>query len=99
MTHCPYGTQAEKGLIPAMKLLGDNANIQIRFVHYFMHGEKEEQETYRQVCIREEQGAKFISYLECFLEDGDSSRCLSSVGINQAAVNSARACRVSSTCK
>ena len=54
MTHCPYGTQAEKGFIPAIKALGDTINAKIRFVHYFMHA-PEEDETPKQVCIREEQ--------------------------------------------
>ncbi|MFH1801586.1 MAG: DsbA family protein [archaeon] len=86
MTHCPYGTQAEKGLIPAIEELGDSIDAKIRFVHYFMH-EPEETETPRQVCIREEQSDKFLSYLECFLEDGDSARCVEKVGINEAKMN------------
>jgi len=83
MTHCPYGTQAEKGFIPVLEALGNKIDASVNFVHYFMH-EPEETETPRQVCIREEQEDKFIPYLECFLEDGDSLRCLSEVGVNQA---------------
>jgi len=86
MTHCPYGTQAEKGFIPAIKALGNTIDAQIRFVHYFMH-EPEETETPRQVCIREEQSSKYLDYLECFLEDGDYDRCLSKTGINMANLN------------
>ncbi len=82
MTHCPYGTQAEKGLIPVIKALGDKIDAKIRFVHYFMH-EPEENETPRQVCIREEQSEKYLDYLECFLEDGDSARCIIKTGIDQ----------------
>ena len=37
MTHCPYGTQAEKGIIPAFEVLGNTIEGKIRFVHYFMH--------------------------------------------------------------
>jgi len=86
MTHCPYGTQSEKGFIPAIKALGNTIDAQIRFVHYFMH-EPEETETPRQVCIREEQSSKYLDYLECFLEDGDSDRCLSKTGINMVNLN------------
>jgi protein-disulfide isomerase len=94
MTHCPYGTQAEKGFLPMARLLEDVADMEIRFVHYFMH-EPEETETPRQVCIREEQGDKFLDYLECFLEgDGNSeggyisngndpSTCMQEAGINE----------------
>jgi len=84
MTHCPYGTQAEKGFLPAVKALGGSVDAKIRFVHYFMHGDEEEAETYTQICIREEQSTKFYDYLECFLEDSDSARCLTKVGINKA---------------
>lgn len=84
MTFCPYGTQAEKGLIPVINLLGSAIDAKIRFVHYFMHGEKEENETYTQVCIREEQSSKFLPYLECFLEDSNSDRCLIKAGIDKS---------------
>lgn len=87
MTHCPYGTQAEKGIIPAIKALGTSADVKIRFVHYFMHGEKEEFETYNQVCIREEQSAKYLDYLSCFLEAGDSAACIKKIGIDQTKLN------------
>ena len=83
MTHCPYGTQAEKGILPVIRALGDTINAKIRFVHYFMH-EPEENETFRQVCIREEQPKKYLDYLECFLEDGDSDRCLIKAKIDKA---------------
>lgn len=84
MTYCPYGTQSEKGIIPAIEALGTKADVTIRFVHYFMHGDKEEQETYTQVCIREEQSTKFLSYLKCFLNSSDSSACIKSTGIDSA---------------
>lgn len=87
MTYCPYGTQAEKGFIPAIKALGDKIDANIRFVHYFMHGAKEEQETYKQVCIREEQEDKYLSYLSCFLEDGDTERCLDIIGVDKDKLN------------
>ncbi len=88
MTHCPYGTQAEKGLIPVLELLKDKIDAKIRFVHYFMHGDKEEEETYRQICIREEQPDKYLSYLKCFLEDGNSNKCLVKEKIDRTKLNS-----------
>src|SRR3989339_493465 len=89
MTHCPYGTQAEKGFIPAMRTLSSVADVKIRFVHYFMHGEKEETETPIQVCIREEQGDKYLDYLECFLEDSDSPRCILKIKIDDKKLSQA----------
>ncbi len=85
MTHCPYGTQAEKGILSTIETLGNNIDAKIRFVHYFMH-EPEETETPIQVCIREEQPDKFYEYLTCFLEDGDSDRCLLETGIDKTAL-------------
>lgn len=83
MTHCPYGTQAEKGIIPAIAALNDKADVKIRFVHYFMHGAKEETETYNQVCIRDEQSDKFIPYLTCFLNASDSTACIAKTNIDK----------------
>lgn len=90
MTHCPFGTQAEKGFIPAIVALGDAIDAKIRFVHYYMHtNDQEEVETPREVCIREEQSDKFYDYLECFLagEAGtpeEAAACEKEVGIDSA---------------
>ena len=99
MTHCPYGTQAEKGMIPVLELLEKNIEGDIKFVHYFMHA-PEEDETPRQICIREEQSEKYIPYLRCFLEgDGnadatgyiangnDPATCIARVNIDQSKLN------------
>ncbi len=88
MTYCPYGLQAEKGIIPAYEALGNKIDAKIRFVHYFMHGDKEEQETYNQVCIREEQADKYNGYLKCFIIEGDSAKCVTQAGVNQAKLTS-----------
>jgi hypothetical protein len=91
MTHCPYGTQSEKGIIPTIEVLGSKVDFDVRFVHYFMHGDKEEKETYNQVCIREEQNEKFLPYLECFLastgSEDDAKKCLDAVKIDQSKLN------------
>ena len=83
MAYCPYGTQSEKGFIPAIKTLGDNIDAKIRFVYYAMHDKLELDEQLKEYCIQEEQSGKFLDYLECFLEDGDSDRCLVEVGIDK----------------
>jgi hypothetical protein len=85
MTHCPYGTQAEKGFLPAIATLGDAVDAEIKFVHYFLH-DPEYTETPTQICIREEQNDKFGEYLTCFLEDGDSVRCLDETSIDTTAL-------------
>ena len=89
MSHCPYGTQAEKGIIPAVELLGENIDFNLRFVYYAMHpsaGEVEEQ--LRQYCIQKEQESKLLDYLKCFLQAGDSNSCLTEAKIDKTKLNS-----------
>lgn len=82
MSHCPYGTQIEKGILPVTELLGSKIDFSIKFVDYAMHGQKEVYEQLNQYCIQKEQTAKYNSYLKCFLKDGNSEACLKSTGIN-----------------
>jgi len=93
MTECPYGLQAEKGILPALAALGNKIEAKIRFVHYFMHGDKEEQETYNQICIREEQAAKFNAYLNCYVVSGDTAACQTTAGINKAKLSGCAAAK------
>lgn len=89
MSHCPYGTQAEKGMLPVVELLGDKIDFELRFVYYAMHpssGEVEEQ--LNQYCIQGEQEELFNDYLTCFLgktgtpEDG--AACVIETGVDKA---------------
>ncbi|MBU2577057.1 MAG: hypothetical protein KKF50_05020 [Nanoarchaeota archaeon] len=89
MSHCPYGTQAEKGMLPVVGVLGDTIDFNIKFVYYAMHptyGEVEEQ--LDQYCIQEEQNDKFIDYLTCWLgktgSEADGAACLDEAGIDKA---------------
>lgn len=89
MSHCPYGTQSEKGILPAVRALGDNVDFKVRFVYYAMHGEKEVKEQLVQYCIQSEQSDKYLSYLACFLNDSAgqgsadaSNKCIASLGID-----------------
>lgn len=82
MSHCPYGTQIEKGIVPVMKTLGSKADIQIKFVNYVMHGESELVNNIDQYCISKEQPAKYTDFLSCFLKAGDAKGCMASTGID-----------------
>jgi len=88
MSHCPYGTQIEKGIIPVVKALSGKIDFQLKFCDYAMHEEKELKEEMNQYCIMKDQGDKFFPYLECFLGDGDSGKCVTQVGIDANALNS-----------
>lgn len=88
MSHCPYGTQIEKGMLPVVETLGDKIDFSVKFCDYSMHGKKELDEELNQVCIEKNEPEKMISYLKCFLEAGKSAECLQSVGINMSKLNS-----------
>ena len=92
MSYCPYGTQMEKGFLPVLALLGNKIDASIKFTHFTLHGEKEDTENYRQMCIREEQGSKFNAYLQCILDSSnvnapaDVNACMQKLGIDSAKV-------------
>jgi hypothetical protein len=89
MSHCPYGTQMEKGIIPAIEALGSKVDFKIEFCDYSMHGDKELKEELNQYCISQNQSDKYLSYLKCFLGDENSSdKCMGQVGINKSAISS-----------
>lgn len=91
MSHCPFGTQAAKGILPAVRTLGDNIDFKVKFVYYAMHGEKEVKEQLVQYCIQKNQPAEYLKYLACFLNDtagqgsaAASDACIASTGVNKA---------------
>ena len=84
MSHCPYGTQIEKGMLPVLETLGDKIDFELKFCTYAMHGEKELREQMRQYCIQKEEPDKLKSFLNCFLEADESDKCVAEVGINSS---------------
>ncbi len=82
MSYCPYGLQFMKAYVPVIELLGSKADIQVNFVQYTMHGEKEMLENTRMYCIQKEQKDKFTQYLRCFVEDGNATRCIGVAGVD-----------------
>lgn len=88
MSHCPFGTQIEKGILPVLDLLGDKINFELKFCDYAMHDKVELDEQLNQYCIQKNEPNKLLPYLECFLADGESESCLDSVGINQSQLDS-----------
>jgi len=82
MSHCPYGTQIEKGMLPVVDLLGDKADIQVKFVNYAMHGKKEVDEELFQYCIKQEYPGQYFKYLQCFLNEGNTAECTKELGFD-----------------
>lgn len=74
-SYCPYGLQFEKALIPVYNLLKNKADINIMAIGA-MHGEFEQIESFRQVCIEKIYGKdKLFSYLKAFDESSDIGKC------------------------
>lgn len=88
MSHCPYGTQMEKGMLPVMQTLGNKADFEIKFVNYVMHGDKELKDNINQYCIGTEQKDTYDEFLTCFLKSGDSASCIDSSGVNKSKLES-----------
>ncbi|MCF7836714.1 hypothetical protein K9N08_04345 [Candidatus Gracilibacteria bacterium] len=84
MSHCPFGTQAEKAIIPAIEKLGDSVDFRLEFVDYAMHGETEVREELQQFAISEKYPDKLIPYLKEFLAAGDSAKALAAVDLTSA---------------
>ena len=51
MSHCPYGVQMEKGILPVLKLLDTRIDFSLKFVDYAMHGKTELDEQTRQYFL------------------------------------------------
>jgi hypothetical protein len=90
MTHCPYGTQMEKGILPVTATLGKKIDFSIKFNDYAMHGEKELDQSLIQYCVQKEQNDKYTNYLTCFLKDeSQTTSCLASAKVD---TNKMQAC-------
>ena len=84
MSYCPYGTQMEKAILPVVSLLGDKIDFKIKWVSYAMHAQKEIDENLVQDCIQKEQPTKYLSYLQCFLGNSDTTTCQKEAAIDSA---------------
>lgn len=74
-SYCPYGTQAEKGMIPVYDLLKDYADFEIVAIGA-MHGEFEKTESLRQICIEKNYGKDVLfKYLKSFDENSKIGDC------------------------
>jgi glutaredoxin len=93
VSNCPYGLQMQRALAPVAKILG--SNIVVKYIGSIangkitsMHGDNEAQENLRQICIREEQNAKYWDYVNCYIQKGDTNTCLTTAKIDNTKLNS-----------
>jgi hypothetical protein len=82
MSYCPGGQQAQKMALPVYELLKDKIDIEIYFVDVAMHDKQELDENLRQYCMQNYNQSQYFDYLSCFLQSGNSSSCLTEVGID-----------------
>ncbi|MBR9679828.1 MAG: thioredoxin family protein [Candidatus Altiarchaeota archaeon] len=87
MSHCPYGTQIEKGILPVVKELGSKIDFEVKFVNYAMHGKGELDEQLRQYCVQRDYNDKYVVYLGKFLETENSDEALEAAGLSEADIS------------
>lgn len=97
VSRCPYGLQMQRAMAEAVKEQPSLAKyINVRYIGDVssdgksitaMHGDAEAQENLRQICIREEQPAKYWDYVACQMQTGDTAGCESSTGVNSSTLN------------
>lgn len=84
MSYCPYGLQAQKWYLEVMSKLSKVADINVKWVPYIMHGQKEADENVVQYCIGKEQKETYTKYLNCFLaEEWKEEACRKEAWINE----------------
>lgn len=84
MSYCPYGLQAQKWYLEVMSKLGKVADVNIKFVQYVMHEQKEADENVVQYCIQKNEKAKYTKYLNCFLAvEGKNEACRKEAQIDE----------------
>ncbi len=97
VSNCPFGLQMQRVFEKTIKEAPWLSKyLKIRYIGSVsgnkitsMHGDKEAQENLRQICIREEQANKYWPYLGCYMQQGETEKCLKQTGIN---VNKLNAC-------
>ncbi len=91
VSKCPYGLQMQRVLSQLIKdAPATKENITVRYFGTIengkitsMHGDEEAQENLRQICLREET-TKYWSYLSCHMQEGKTTECLTSAGVDKA---------------
>jgi len=71
MSYCPYGNQAEDSIRPVVDLLGNKADIELRYViskngdkYKSLHGDKELDQNVREMCVQKYASDKFWDFIK-----------------------------------
>ncbi len=95
VSRCPFGLQMQRMMADAVQSVPSLAQyIKARYIGEVsgntitsMHGDAEAQENLRQICIRDEQPAKYWSYVACQMKTGDTAGCQTSTGVSASQLN------------
>lgn len=98
VSKCPFGLQMQRILNEIIKNIPSLAsNIRVEYMGSIengkitsMHGEKEAEENFRQICIREEQPEKYWSYINCHIKKGEVDNCLAEAEVDKDRLNSCK---------
>jgi hypothetical protein len=90
VARCPYGLQMQRAMAEAVKNIPTLAQyLKVRYLGSVsgnklvsMHGDAEAAENLRQICIRDEQPAKYWDYVACQMKTGDTGGCEKSTGVD-----------------
>jgi len=95
VARCPYGIQMQRAMAEAVKEQPSLAQyMKVMYIGAVsgntitaMHGPAEATENLRQICIRDEQPAKYWNYVSCQMKSGDTAGCETSTGVDSANLN------------
>ena len=95
VTRCPYGIQMQRAMAEAIKEQPSLAPyMKVMYIGAVsgntitaMHGPAEAKENLRQICIRDEQPAKYWDYVGCQMKSGDTAGCETSTDVDSAKLN------------
>jgi len=97
VARCPFGLQMQRAMADAVKNMPSLAQyVKVRYMGAVsgntitaMHGAAEATENLRQICIREEQPAKYWDYVACQMKaSGTETSCEKSTGVDSAKLSS-----------
>jgi len=94
VSRCPFGLQMQRMIYEAVRNIPSLAQyVAVKYMGAVsgntitaMHGDAEAKENLRQICIREEQPAKYWDYVACQMKAGDTAGCEASTGVNSSAL-------------
>jgi len=95
VSQCPFGLQMQRVFNKAITEQPElSSYLNVKYIGSIesgkivsMHGDKEAQENLKQICIREEQKENYWPYIACYMKEGKSDECNTTIGIDTTQLN------------